>query len=233
MIEKERKEGFFYTASISGGKDSICMGLLLIERGYPVDDFIFFDMGVEYPETYDAIAKFERDIGRKVARVTPPEGDFWFYACEREYIGRKKVSGIPQKGYGFPIYNCRWCTNKKQEAISSYQKLKGYTDKNTIQYIGIAADEPKRIRNFANKRYPLYEWGITEADALNYCRSRGYYPPRIRTTTTGAFLATVARFPIRNRSNISSNSDRNSGRSLRITRSHRNRSEEAAVFNGN
>lgn len=174
-MDKERKEGFFYTASISGGKDSICMGLMLLEKGYPVDDFIFFDLGVEYPETYEALAKFEADTGRKIARVTPPEGDFWYYACEREYIGRCKVKGIPQKGYGFPIYNYRWCTRAKQDAIAKYKKEKGYTRKNTIQYIGIAADEPKRIRDFADNRYPLYEWGITEADALKYCKARGYF----------------------------------------------------------
>ena len=177
MIEKERKEGFFYTASISGGKDSICMGLLLIERGYPVDDFIFFDIGVEYPETYDAIAKFERDIGRKVARVTPPLGDFWWYYNEKKYIAKKKMDGVEMNGYGCPTFASRWCTALKREAIKKYERQKNYSKSNTIQYIGIAADEPKRIRNFADKRYPLYEWGITEADALNYCRSRGYYPP--------------------------------------------------------
>lgn len=173
----ERRPGMFYTASISGGKDSICMGLMLLEKGYPVDDFIFFDFGVEYPETYDAIAKFESDTGRKVARVTAPEGDLWYYACEREYVAKGKLKGIPQKGYGFPVFNCRWCTTKKQEAINAYQKSKGYAEKNTIQYVGIAADEPKRVHLFPNKRYPLYEWGITEADALKFCRDRGYFTP--------------------------------------------------------
>ena len=40
-----------------------------------------------------------------------------------------------------------------------------------IQYIGIAADEPKRIREH---RYPLVEWGMTEKDCLEYCYARGY-----------------------------------------------------------
>lgn len=175
QMDKERKEGMFYTASISGGKDSICMGLLLLEKGYPVDDFIFFDLGVEYPETYEAIAKFEQDTGRKVAIVKPPLGDFWYYACEHEYIGRQKVKGIPQKGYGFPSFCIRWCTRLKKEAIGSFEYSKGYSKTNTIQYIGIAFDEPKRIHNFPDKRYPLYEWGITEAEALKICRDRGYF----------------------------------------------------------
>lgn len=177
-MDKERQPGIFYTASISGGKDSICMGLMLLERGYPVDDFIFFDMGVEYPETYEAIAKFEQDTGRKVARVTPPEGDFWWYYNERKYIAKKKMDGVEMNGYGCPTFASRWCTALKREAIKKYERQKGYSKSNTIQYIGIAADEPNRItKDVLNKRYPLYEWGITEANALKYCKSRGYYPP--------------------------------------------------------
>ena len=40
-----------------------------------------------------------------------------------------------------------------------------------VQYIGIAADEQERVREF---RYPLVEWGMTEADCLAYCKARGF-----------------------------------------------------------
>lgn len=231
-MDKERKEGFFYTASISGGKDSICMGLLLLEKGYPVDDFIFFDLGVEYPETYEAIAKFESDTGRKVARVKPPLGDFWYYSCEHEYIGKMKKAGIPMKGYGFPVFNCRWCTTKKQDAINAYNRSKGYSKKNTIQYIGIAFDEPKRIRDYPDKRYPLYEWGITEAEALKYCKASGYFAPPIHTTTITESLVSVVRSLIKDRLSISLNTVQSCGNRSRIMKYHR-RSAEVSVSNGN
>jgi len=48
-------------------------------------------------------------------------------------------------------------------------RLKG--EFNAIHYVGIAADEPKRIHN---DRYPLVEWGITEKEALRICYDRGY-----------------------------------------------------------
>lgn len=174
-MDKERKEGIFYTASISGGKDSICMGLMLLEKDYPVDDFIFFDLGVDYPETYEALAKFEADTGRKIARITPPEGDFWFYACQREYQGSCRGVSTSKKGYGFPHFKNRWCTRLKRDSVLAYIKQRGYAKKYTVQYIGIAADEPKRIKDDPNKCYPLHEWGITEADALKYCKERGYF----------------------------------------------------------
>lgn len=43
--------------------------------------------------------------------------------------------------------------------------------RDVVQCVGIAADEPKRIRD---KRYPLVEYGVTEAEALAYCYDRGY-----------------------------------------------------------
>ena len=39
------------------------------------------------------------------------------------------------------------------------------------QFVGIAADETKRIKD---KQYPLVEWGITEAMALKYCKEHGF-----------------------------------------------------------
>ena len=49
--------------------------------------------------------------------------------------------------------------------------LKKYKDEEYIEYIGIAYDETKRIKD---KNYPLVEWKMTEADCLQYCYDRGF-----------------------------------------------------------
>lgn len=43
-------------------------------------------------------------------------------------------------------------------------------------FIGIAADEPLRhYRELPkNVEHPLFDWNITEADALRYCQSKGF-----------------------------------------------------------
>lgn len=45
-------------------------------------------------------------------------------------------------------------------------------------YIGIAADEQARLKqarlDAGEVRYPLVEWGKTEADCMSYCRSFGF-----------------------------------------------------------
>ena len=68
----------------------------------------------------------------------------------------------------------RWCTGElKRDVFKRY--LKG---RNCVEYHGIAYDEPKRIaKNKKQKRnikYPLYEWKVTEAQALQYCYDRGF-----------------------------------------------------------
>lgn len=71
-------------------------------------------------------------------------------------------------GYGWPGPKGRWCTGVfKRDAIKNYLKsIPVY-----VEYIGIASDEAHRCKG---KKYPLYEWEITEAQALQYCYDRGF-----------------------------------------------------------
>ena len=66
----------------------------------------------------------------------------------------------------------RWCTGELKGKLFRHY-LKGLE---CIKYYGIAYDEPKRIdkNQGQNIQYPLYEWGITERQALQYCYDRGF-----------------------------------------------------------
>lgn len=58
----------------------------------------------------------------------------------------------------------------KTRVLNAYlKKLK--KEYEIVEYIGIASDEPKRIKDGC---YPLVEWGMTEKDCLEYCYSRGF-----------------------------------------------------------
>ena len=157
-----------HIVQFSGGKDSTAMLLMMLERGMPIDDIIFCDTTMEFPGMYDHIAKVERYIGRKVTRLKPPH-DFIYYFAQRPKT-RGKNKG--KCGYGWPRMWQRWCTRLlKKEPTQRYLKSAGdYT-----QYIGIAADEPKRHVNIPqNTVHPLYDWGITEKMALQYCYNHGF-----------------------------------------------------------
>jgi len=85
----------------------------------------------------------------------------------------KSKDGSHHKGYAWCGGRCRWGTKNKTAAIRKFKKSLNST---VIDYVGIAADEPNRFEKAKSegKLLPLVEWGMTEADCLSYCRSRGW-----------------------------------------------------------
>lgn len=158
-----------HVVSFSGGKDSTCMLLMMLDKGMPVDDIIFCDTGMEFPAMYEHIDKVEQYISRKITRLQNPKG-FMYYFKEHQ---KSRGKYMDQLGFGWPGLYSRWCTGKlKTEVIDKYIKDKYIKkEKKVIHYIGIAADEQRRKKD---KEYPLINWGITEAMALEYCYSKGF-----------------------------------------------------------
>lgn len=166
--------------NMSGGKDSTAMALHLLELGEQVDEFIYADTGYDFPECLQALALFEEQTGRSVTRLKgwyPLE----FLLADKPVKIRhlyKKDGITPRRknGYGWMSPMRRWCTRHyKMDAPARYLREK-YGNEPIVQCIGIAADEGKRIHaDDPTKRYPLAEWGWTEADCMEYCKARGYY----------------------------------------------------------
>ena len=155
--------------SLSGGKDSTAMLLRMLEEGMPVDIILFCDTGMEFPGLYNHIDKLEKYIGRPITRLKSPYTfDYYFF----EYTPKRKNPALEgQVGLSWAGPRNRWCTAwLKTRIIDKYLREleKDYT---VVQYIGIAADEPKRVHDL---KYPLVDWGMTEADCLAYCKERGF-----------------------------------------------------------
>ncbi|MFR6179635.1 MAG: phosphoadenosine phosphosulfate reductase family protein [Flavonifractor plautii] len=62
----------FHAVSLSGGKDSTCLLLLMIERGLPIDAVIWADTGMEFPEMYGHISKVDEHLYRERGYTSPP-----------------------------------------------------------------------------------------------------------------------------------------------------------------
>ena len=158
-----------YVAHISGGKDSTAMLLRLLEENRLVDQILFCDTGLEFPQMYEHISKLEKYIDRPIIRLRA-EHSFEYYFFE--YHPKRKNPELEKyDGMSWAGPQNRWCTGTlKIRVLSAYLKeLKHKYE--IIEYVGIAADEPKRIKN---KCYPLVEWGMTEKDCLAYCYERGF-----------------------------------------------------------
>jgi len=71
-------QNHFHAVSLSGGKDSTCMLLLMIEREMPIDMVLFADTGMEFPEMYEHLAQLDehlfRERGMHITILRHPKG---------------------------------------------------------------------------------------------------------------------------------------------------------------
>ncbi len=159
-----------YVASLSFGKDSVAMVLMLIEKGYPLDEVMFYDTGMEFEAIYhvrNQILPILEQHGIKYVELKP-ERPFMYDMLEKPVHSKQKGDHF---GYGWCGGLCRWGTRDKLNALDKYAR-----DNNCVVYIGIAADEPKRLERMEDyKRAPLAEWGIIESEALQYCWDNGIH----------------------------------------------------------
>ena len=143
----------------------------LIEEGRPLDAVRFFDTGMEFDAIYrerDRMRGFlaENKIGYIELR---PKDPFWWSMFCRP-VRKRGTNEIHKSGYGWCGGPCRWGTTAKQAALDRHQRENG-----AIVYVGIAADETKRIAKNSEPGIvlPLVDYGMTEADCLDYCYRHG------------------------------------------------------------
>ena len=160
-----------YIASVSFGKDSLAMLLLILEKNKPLDEVIFYDTGMEFQAIYnirDTVVRLLKEKGIKYTELKP-KFPFEYVMFEKPV---KHRNGTISKGYSWCGGRCRWGTTEKNTIIKKYLK-ENYND-DYKEYIGIAYDEPNRIKNDNKKIYLLYDLKYTEKDCLRYCYSKGY-----------------------------------------------------------
>ena len=61
----------YHVVSLSGGKDSTAMLIMMLERGLPVDEVVWFDTGWEFPAMVGHIGKVEAETGVPGTRLRP------------------------------------------------------------------------------------------------------------------------------------------------------------------
>ena len=168
----------YIIASFSGGKDSTAMVLHMLELGEQLDEVIFCDTYMEFPEMYEHVRKVREVIEAHGVKFTElrSEKSFEYWMLDHKPKTRKPEYDV--LGYGWASPMTRWCTKTmKNGVIAPYIKTLRETH-DVIQCIGLAADEGYRIERAHNQqsgmRHPLVEWGWVEDRCLQYCYERGF-----------------------------------------------------------
>lgn len=173
------ERGSYHAVSLSGGKDSTAMLLLMIERDMPIDVVLTADTGMEFPEMYEHLQKLDdllcRERGIHITTLRHPHGFEWLMFEEPKTkpssIENRQRLGVSLYGNGWPGVRVRWCTGQLKTHLIAKEVNRLKKERNALHYVGIAADEPKRIKN---EQYPLMDWGITEMEALKISYDRGF-----------------------------------------------------------
>lgn len=181
-----------YIASCSFGKDSLATILLALENNEPLDRVVFAEVmfdhekGIsgEIPEHIEwvystAIPRLE-EMGVKVD-VVRAKKDYKSFFCQCRRGGQYKG-----KLYGFPIGGmCVINRECKIKPIHDYYK--SYReDYDIVQYVGIAADESKRLARLKKNQISLLnKYGYTEKMAYRMCEKAGLLSPIYENGTRG------------------------------------------------
>ncbi len=167
-----------YIASCSFGKDSLAMILKILDKGLPLHEVIFYNTGMEFDCIYNIRDKLINVLHEKKVLYTElsPNRHFLYDMLIKpvKYRNPSDKEYPYHYGYDWCGAGVRWGTNCKTTAIQKYLKTT-YQDEDIYEYIGIAYDEPARIKSDDHKLYPLVEWKLTEKDCLDYCHEKGYY----------------------------------------------------------
>lgn len=187
MISKEKKNTL-HIASCSFGKDSLATILLALEHGEPLDEAVYcevmFDKRTsgEVPEhrafIYEtALPRLERlGIPVRVLRSDKTYLDLFAGTVTRG----------PKKGLrrGFPL--CGHCYVQRDCKLRPIRRYNRTLTPDTVQYVGIASDEPVRLCRLQKNQVSLLEkYHYTEEDAKQLCQTAGLLSPVYAFTNRG------------------------------------------------
>ena len=175
--------------SLSYGKDSLACLFAIEELGWPLDRIVHAEVWatdtipadpppmVEFKAKADKIIK-ERwgiEVEHFRAKYNFEEG---FYLTRGRTGRQTKFAGV---AYGWPMVRGNWCLQQLK-----LPAIKAALDGDSIQYIGIAADEPKRFGTLSEtKKSPLKEAGWDESYCRKWCEENDLLSPIYTSATRG------------------------------------------------
>ena len=169
-----------YIASCSFGKDSLASILLAKQHGEPLDEAVYcevmFDKAIsgEVPEHRDFIYNIGVPaLERMGIRVTILRGPKTYVDLFTGQVTRGPKKGLLR---AFPI--CGRCAVQRDCKVRPIQRYQKTLPPDTVQYLGIAKDEGKRLQRLTGQQISLLEkYNCTEQDAKQLCQEAGLLSP--------------------------------------------------------
>ncbi|MCK5126801.1 MAG: phosphoadenosine phosphosulfate reductase family protein [candidate division Zixibacteria bacterium] len=156
--------------SFSGGRTSAYLCYWMKEFFGDDVDFVYMDTSAEHPKTYEFIKKVNDQLG---LRLTCLQGNFnqpvgvghtYDVVDVNDLKCDLKVYRELVSKYGTPSVVSGWCTSRMKEDVHDMYCDDMYGEGNYVTWLGIRADEPKRLKNVGKRDDLRYMAEIIEAD---------------------------------------------------------------------
>lgn len=186
-----------YYCSWSGGKDSTATIILCHEHNLPLDEIIFSE--VIFDKKRDISGELPEHI-EFMRNVATPMFESWgykvtFLRSEKDYmdlffhvITQSKDETKNGKIRGFLLGGrCGANDQLKIRPMRRYYKQLKMREREYMQYVGIAIDEPERLERLegTNKISLLAKYNMTEQQAFQICDKYGLLSPIYQYTHRG------------------------------------------------
>ena len=113
-------------ASVSFGKDSLVMLLLLLEQNISLDEVIFYNSEMEFQTIYDIRDRIKPVLAQRGIRFTEvkPDVPFLYDMLDRPVNSKKNGFHL---GYGWCGGHCRWGTKLKPSPWTVWPWMQTFT----------------------------------------------------------------------------------------------------------
>ncbi len=166
-----------HVVSFSGGRTSAYLVYLIEqkrkEEGWNVE-YIFMDTGAEHPKTYkfirDVVEHFGIELTCLRVKVNPVmnKGVRWTVVpledCKPDLQPWKDMTAK----YGTPYVNGAFCTSRMKTRPHDYYCNDKYGKHNWHCWLGMRADEPKRVKRVEGRSYLADISDFEKIDILNF-----------------------------------------------------------------
>ena len=161
-------------ASFSGGRTSAYLCAVLLERFDRGDlRFVFMDTGAEHPATYDFIRKVDAHFGLDLVCLRCDASAPLGKGVEPYQVGLDEIGQdlVPFRSicdkYGTPTVASAWCTSRMKEDIHDKWCDDVYGRSEYVTWIGVRADEPRRLGGMGRDPLKRYLAEIDDADKMD------------------------------------------------------------------